>query len=142
MSCGLPNEAMSGCRLIESLTLMDLYFDTHLYLHSNNDMYMWNQVNCTQNYYANIGTSAPYNQWSYPMMSCPRHNVSGNNQDEDKVKFYSPLWVTAAQGSATPDAAGLGHCSTLGQRSSCWASWSSCSWAILQVYAGLNVRDT
>jgi hypothetical protein len=32
---------------------------------------MWNQVNYTQNYYANIGMSAPYNQWSYPMVSCP-----------------------------------------------------------------------
>jgi hypothetical protein len=32
---------------------------------------MWNQVNCTQNYYANLGTSTPYNQWSYAMVSCP-----------------------------------------------------------------------
>jgi hypothetical protein len=36
---------------------MDLHFETHLYLHLNNDMYMWNQVNCTQNCYTNIGTS-------------------------------------------------------------------------------------
>jgi hypothetical protein len=34
-------------------------------------MYMWNQVNCTQNYYANVGTSAPYNKWSYLLVSCP-----------------------------------------------------------------------
>jgi hypothetical protein len=36
-------------------------------------MYMWNQVNYTQSYYANIGTSALYNQWSYLMVSCPHH---------------------------------------------------------------------
>jgi hypothetical protein len=71
MSYGLSNEALSGCRRTESSTLMDLHFETHLYLHSNNNMYMWNQVNCTQNYYANVGTSAPYNQWSYPLVSCP-----------------------------------------------------------------------
>jgi hypothetical protein len=47
--------------------------ETHMYLHSNIDMYMWNQVNCTQNYYTNIGTNAPYNQWSYLMVSCPHH---------------------------------------------------------------------
>jgi hypothetical protein len=52
-----------------------LYFETHLYLHSNNDMYMWNQVNCTQNYYANVGMSAPYNKWSYLLVSCPHHRV-------------------------------------------------------------------
>jgi hypothetical protein len=34
-------------------------------------MYMWNQVNYTQNYYANVGTSTPYNQWSYPLVLCP-----------------------------------------------------------------------
>jgi hypothetical protein len=73
MNYGLPNEALSGCRRIESSTLMDLYFETYLYLHSNNDMYMWNQVNYTQNYYANVGTSAPYNQWSYPLVLCPHH---------------------------------------------------------------------
>jgi hypothetical protein len=68
MSYDLPNEALSGCRWTESSTLMDLHFETHLYLYSNNDMYMWNQVNCTQNYYVNVGTSAPYNQWSYPLV--------------------------------------------------------------------------
>jgi hypothetical protein len=75
MSYGLPNEALSGFRRTESSTLMDLHFETHLYLHSNNDMYMWNQVNCTQNYYANIGTSAPYNQWSYLLVSCPHQQL-------------------------------------------------------------------
>ena len=34
-------------------------------------MYMWNQVNCTKNHYANIGISSPYNQWSYLKVSCP-----------------------------------------------------------------------
>jgi hypothetical protein len=71
MSYGLPNEVLSGCRRTESSTLMDLHFETHLYLHSNNDMYMWNHVNYTQNYYTNVGTSALYNQWSYPLVSCP-----------------------------------------------------------------------
>jgi hypothetical protein len=36
---------------------------------------MWNQVNCSKNHYANIGTSSPYKQWSYPMVSCP-HQVA------------------------------------------------------------------
>jgi hypothetical protein len=36
---------------------------------------MWNQVNCTQNYYVNIGTSAPYNQWLYPLVSCPHQDI-------------------------------------------------------------------
>jgi hypothetical protein len=73
MSYGLPNEALSGCRWTESSTLMDLHFETHLYLHSNNDMHMWNQVNCIQNCYANIGMNAAYNQWSYPLVSYPHH---------------------------------------------------------------------
>ena len=55
---------------------MNLHVETYLYLHSNNDMYMWNQVNCTKNHYANVGTSSPYKQWSYPMVSCPHHLVS------------------------------------------------------------------
>ena len=38
-------------------------------------MYMWNQVNCTKNHYTNIGTSLPYNQWSYPMVSYPHHSL-------------------------------------------------------------------
>jgi hypothetical protein len=75
MSYGLPNEALSGCRRTESSTLMNLHIETHLYLHSNNDMYMWNQVNCTKNHYANVGTSSPYKQWLYPMVSCPHHVV-------------------------------------------------------------------
>jgi hypothetical protein len=75
MSYGLSNEVLSDYRRTESSTLMDSHFETHLYLHSNNTIYMWNQVNCTQNYYANIGTSAPYNQWSYPMVSCPHHRL-------------------------------------------------------------------
>jgi hypothetical protein len=37
---------------------------------------MWNQVNGTQNYYAKVGTSASYNQWSYPMVSCPHHRAA------------------------------------------------------------------
>jgi hypothetical protein len=58
---------------------------------------MWNQVNCIQNYYVNVGMSAPYNQWSYPLVSCPHHerckdrSVSGHvrdilafNQDKNK----------------------------------------------------------
>jgi hypothetical protein len=73
MSYGLPNEALSSCRRTESSTLMDLHFETHLYLHSNNNTYMWNQVNCIQNYYTNIGMSTPYNQLSYPLVSCPHH---------------------------------------------------------------------
>jgi hypothetical protein len=32
---------------------------------------MWNQVNYIQNHYVNIETSETYNQWSYPMVSCP-----------------------------------------------------------------------
>jgi hypothetical protein len=75
MSYGVPNEALSGCRRTESSTLMNLHIETHLYLHSNNDMYMWNQVNCTKNHYANVGTSSPYKQWSYPMVSCPHHHI-------------------------------------------------------------------
>jgi hypothetical protein len=71
MSYDLRNEALPGYRRTESSTLMDLHFETYLYLHSNSDTYMWNQVNCTQNHYANIGMSAPYNLWLYPMVSCP-----------------------------------------------------------------------
>ena len=41
---------------------------------------MWNQVNCTKNHYANVGTSSPYKQWSYPMVSCPHHLPSATGQ--------------------------------------------------------------
>ena len=50
---------------------MYLHFETYLYRQANNDMYMWNQVNCTKNHYANIGMKSPYNQWSYPKVSYP-----------------------------------------------------------------------
>ena len=72
-SYDLRNEALSGHRWTESSTLMDLHFERHLYLQSNNDMYMWNHMNCTNNHYANIGMSSPYNHLSYPMVSCPHH---------------------------------------------------------------------
>jgi hypothetical protein len=73
MSYGLPNEALLGCRWTDGSTLMNLHIETHLYLHSNNDMYMWNQVNYTKNHCANVGTSSPYNQCSYPKVTCPHH---------------------------------------------------------------------
>ena len=73
MSYGLPTEVLSGCQWTESSTLMDLHFETDLYIQANNDLYMWNQVNCTKNHYANVGTSSPYKQWSYSMVSCPHH---------------------------------------------------------------------
>jgi hypothetical protein len=75
MSYGLPNEALSGCWWIESSTLMDLHFETYLYLHSNNDMYIWNQVNYTKNHCANVGTSSPYHQCLYPKVSCPHQSL-------------------------------------------------------------------
>jgi hypothetical protein len=45
---------------------------------------MWNQVNYTQNYYANIGTSAPYNQWLYPLVSCPHQELSTTTFHDDE----------------------------------------------------------
>jgi hypothetical protein len=73
MSYGLPNEALSGCRRTKSSTLMNFHYKTHLNLQSNSVMYMWNQVNYNQSHYANVGTSAPYNHYSYPKVSCPHH---------------------------------------------------------------------
>ena len=75
MSYGLPNEALSGYRRTESSTLMNFYYETHLNLQSNSDMYMWNQVNYNQSHYANVGMSAPYNHCSYPKVPCP-HQLS------------------------------------------------------------------
>ena len=66
-------EALLGCRT-ECWTLMSLHFETQLYLQSNRDMYIWNQVSCTKNYYANVETSSPSNQWSYPKVSCPHQH--------------------------------------------------------------------
>ena len=63
-------EALLGCRT-KCWTLTSLLFETQLYLQSNRDMYIWNQVSCTKNYYANVETSSPSNQWSYPKVSCP-----------------------------------------------------------------------
>jgi len=54
-------------------TLMDLHFKKYLHLQANNDMYMWNQVNCAKNHYGKVGASSPYKQWSYPKVSCPPH---------------------------------------------------------------------
>jgi hypothetical protein len=59
------------------------------FLHSNNDMHMWNQVNCTKNYCANVGTSSPYNQCSYPKVSCPHQQWSNLLLFLAKGKFYS-----------------------------------------------------
>ena len=67
---------------------MDLHFETHLFLQANNEMYMWNQVNCTKNHYANVGTSSPYNQWSYPMVSCPRQVPYNVNVHVKKLATY------------------------------------------------------
>jgi hypothetical protein len=47
---------------------------THLYLEANNGMYMWNHVNCIRNHYVNVRTKSPYNQCSYPKVSCPHHS--------------------------------------------------------------------
>ena len=58
-------EALLGCRT-ECWTLMSLHFETQLYFQSNRDMYIWNLVSCTKSYYANVETSSPSNQWSYP----------------------------------------------------------------------------
>jgi hypothetical protein len=99
MSYGLPNETLSGCRRTKSSTLMDLHFETHLYLHSNNDMYMWNQVNCTQNYYTNVRTSGPYNQWSYPLVSCPHQQGRLRARDRTRPPFRRSH-VTTRQGHA------------------------------------------
>jgi hypothetical protein len=90
----------TGCRRTESSTLMDLYFETHLYLHSNNDMYMWNQVNCTQNYYANVGTSAPYNQWSYLLVSYPHHLATYSWIKGTRERF---LYVNSKQNKRTTE---------------------------------------
>ena len=67
-------EALLGCRT-ECWTLMSLHFETQLYLQSNRDMYIWNQVSCTKSYYANVEMSSPSNQWSYPKVSCPYHHI-------------------------------------------------------------------
>ena len=67
-------EALLGCRT-ECWTLMSLHFETQLYLQSNRDMYIWNQVSCTKSYYANVETSSPSNQWSYPKVSCPHRTI-------------------------------------------------------------------
>jgi hypothetical protein len=40
MSYDLSNEAMLACRRTDSSTLMDLHFETHLYLQANNETYM------------------------------------------------------------------------------------------------------
>jgi len=53
-------EALLGCRT-KCWTLMSLLFETQLYLQSNRDMYIWNQVNYTKSYYANVETSSPSN---------------------------------------------------------------------------------
>jgi hypothetical protein len=55
--------------------VIGLHTKTQLYLQSNRDMYMWNQVSCTKSYYANVETSSPYNQWLYLKVSCP-HDAS------------------------------------------------------------------
>ena len=69
----LPNEVISGCRRTKCSISMDLHFEMHLYLQLNNDMYLWNQVKYTRNYHAHVGMSSPYNQWSYPKVSCSHH---------------------------------------------------------------------
>jgi hypothetical protein len=98
MSYGPLNGELSGCRWTESSTLMDLHFETYLYLHSNNGIYMWNQVNCTQNYYVNVETSTPYNQWSYPLVSCPHHPWWGRDS-RSSVRFKITIDLV---GSDTP----------------------------------------
>ncbi|KAG2630859.1 hypothetical protein PVAP13_3KG554432 [Panicum virgatum] len=80
MSYGLPNEASLGCRRTECWILMSLHFETQFDLQSNKDMYMWNQVNCTKSYCANIKTSSPYNQWSYLMVSYPHQFINHSCQ--------------------------------------------------------------
>ena len=88
MSYDFPNEAVLTCRRTDSSTLMDLHFETYLYLQANNDMYMWNQVNCTKNHYGKVGASSPYKQWSYPKVSCP-------HQDRFTSPFVCKLYVDA-----------------------------------------------
>ena len=71
---------------------------------------MWNQVNCTKNHYANVGTSSPYKQWSYPMVSCPHQKGLGfrvggetvrlvrlengdGGGDDDSLRFYVAITI-------------------------------------------------
>ena len=71
---------MKQCLVADELkpsTLMDLHFETHLYLQANSDTYMWNQVSYTKNHYAKVGMSSPYNQRSYPKVSCPYQFYNG-----------------------------------------------------------------
>ena len=98
MSYGLPNEAPSGYRRTESSTLMNLHVETYLYLHSNSDMYMWNQVNYNQSHYANIGTSAPYNHCSYLKVPCPHHLVLAlvGRERSDQDAHAQALWTRHA----------------------------------------------
>jgi hypothetical protein len=59
---------------------------------------MWNQVNYIQNYYANIGTSVPYNQWSYMMVSCPHHRAWPNPWAEGTRERTQCVWPPSDPG--------------------------------------------
>ena len=51
MNYDLPNEAILAYLRTDYSTLMDLHFETYLYLQTDKGMYMWNQVNCIKNHY-------------------------------------------------------------------------------------------
>jgi hypothetical protein len=51
-------EALFGYRRTGCWTLMSLHFETQLYLQSNRDMYIWNQVSCTKSYYKGVMVSS------------------------------------------------------------------------------------
>jgi hypothetical protein len=48
-------------------------------------------VNCTKNHHANVGMSSPYNQWSYPNMSCPYQKHLILDSDTTYQKIYDIL---------------------------------------------------
>jgi len=64
----------SPLHMFETSSNMGLAPMCGLYLQANNDMYMWNQVNCIWNHYANVRANSLYNQCSYPKVSCAHHS--------------------------------------------------------------------